>query len=134
MHTLPFAKNPGTQKHAACPIVELLPYEHAVHAALPLVALYVPTAHDTHGPPFGPVSPVLHRQFVIDPLRAGAAEFAGHTVQFVLASGAYCPASHIRHVALLYPATVVEYVPTEHFVHSTLPSESLYVPGEQGTH
>jgi len=122
------------QKHDDCPIVELLPYAHTVHDALPVDDLNVPAAQGAHGPPFGPVNPPLQRQFVMNPLRAGAAEFAGHTVQFVLASGAYCPAAHAAHVALLSAAKVVEYVPTEHLVQLSVPFEALYVPGRQALH
>ena len=105
-----------------------------VQVALPFVGLYVPGAQFTHGPPSGPVNPLLQRQFVISPLHAGAAEFAGHIVQLALASAAYCSAGHISHVVLLPAATVGEYRPTEQFVQSALPLESLYVPEEQATH
>ena len=105
-----------------------------VQVALPFVGLYVPGAQFTHSPPSGPVNPLLQRQFVISPLHAGAAAFSGHIVQLALASAAYCPASHISHVALLSSAAVGEYMPTEQFVQSTLPFESLYVPEEQATH
>jgi hypothetical protein len=70
----------------------------------------------------------------MNPLRAGAAEFAGHSVQFVLASGAYCPAAHAAHVALLSAAKVVEYVPTEHLVQFAVPFVALYVPGGHIAH
>ena len=122
------------QKHADCPTVELLPYAHAVHDALPVEDLNVPAGHGAHGPPFGPVNPPLQRQFVINPLRAGAAEFVGHTVQFVLASGAYCPTAHITHVVLLSAAAVVEYVPTEQLVQFAVPFVGLYVPGGHAEH
>ena len=102
--------------------------------ALPLESLYVPEEQATHGPPSGPVYPVLHRQFVMSPLHAGAAEFAGHTSQIALASGAYCPASHISHVSSLSAATVGEYVPIEQFMQSALPFEVLYVPTGQALH
>jgi len=105
-----------------------------VQDALPVEDLNVPAAQGTHGPPFGPVNPPLQRQFVMNPLRAGAAEFAGHSVQFVLASGAYCPAAHAAHVALLSAAKVVEYVPTEHLVQFAVPFVALYVPGGHIAH
>ena len=97
---------------------------HPVQFAAPLESLYVPTRQATHAPPFGPVNPKLQRQFVMNPLPAGAAEFAGHTVQFALASGAYCPAAHTAHV-LLSAAKVGEYVPTEQRVQFAAPLESL---------
>ena len=105
-----------------------------VQVALPFVGLYVPGAQFTHSPPSGPVNRVLHRQFVISPLHAGAAEFSGHIVQFALASAAYCPASHISHVALLSAAKAVEYVPTEHLVQFAVPFDALYVPGRHALH
>ena len=105
-----------------------------VQFAAPFDSLYVPAKQAAHGPPSGPVNPVLHRQFVMSALHAGAAEFAGHSVQCALPSAAYCPASHISHVALLSAAAVGEYIPTGEFVQVTLPLESLYVPEEQATH
>jgi len=33
---------------------------HAVHAAVLTVSLYVPTPQAVHGPPAGPVYPLLH--------------------------------------------------------------------------
>jgi hypothetical protein len=80
------------------------------------------------------VNAASQRQFVTNPLRAGAAEFAGHTVQFVLASGAYCPAAHAAHVVLLSAAKVVEYVPTEHLVQFAVPFVALYVPAGHIAH
>jgi hypothetical protein len=70
----------------------------------------------------------------MSPLHTGAAEFAGHTSQIALASGAYCPASHISHVSSLSAATVGEYVPIEQFMQSALPFEALYVPEGQALH
>ena len=119
---------------SAATLVEYVPIEQFVQYALPFVVLYVPAGQATHGPPFGPVYPVLHRQFVMSPLRSGAAEFAGHTVHFALACGAYSPAAHIAHVVLLSAATLAEYVPTEQLVHAALPFEALCVPGRQALH
>ena len=58
------------------------PAGHDVHDALPVAALYVPTAHAEHGPPLGPVHPTLQMQLVdtMQPLHE-APEFAGHVVQ-----------------------------------------------------
>ena len=58
----------GQSEHTAilvAPVlVEYLPLPHDVHAAVPLVVLYLPTTHATQGPPFGPVYPMMHMQAV----------------------------------------------------------------------
>jgi len=119
---------------SAATVGEYVPIKQFVQFAEPFEALCVPATHATHDPPFGPVYPVLHRQFVMSPLRSGAAEFAGHTVHFALACGAYSPAAHIAHVVLLSAATLAEYVPIEQFVQYALPFEALCVPGRQALH
>ena len=41
-------------------VAEYFPVEQSVHAALPVVFLYLPAAHAEHTPPFGPVYPIVH--------------------------------------------------------------------------
>ena len=43
----------------------------------PVVPLYDPAVHAVHAPPFGPVCPGLHRQFVETLLPPGDCEFPG---------------------------------------------------------
>ena len=52
----------------------------SVHAADPVDVLYFPATHSAHGPPFGPVDPVLQVQFVKAALPAGELELVGQTV------------------------------------------------------
>jgi hypothetical protein len=51
---------------------------HASHGAVPVSALYLPTEQPTHGPPFGPVKPLLHSHSVTAVPPGGALEWAGH--------------------------------------------------------
>ena len=54
----------GHIKHACAdvePVVDTcLPGSHWVHCAEPLVGLNLPATHASHGPPPGPVKPILH--------------------------------------------------------------------------
>lgn len=75
------------------------PAGHDTHALEPDTFLYCPAAHGEHAPPFGPVYPTSHVQFIRNPLELGAREFAGHTLQFGLPSGDHCPSGQLRHVS-----------------------------------
>jgi hypothetical protein len=88
-----------------------------VHSTLPVVLLNFPATHATHGPPLGPVNPVLHVQFVdtVQPLHE-APELAGHAPHVV-----------VRPV-------VFEKVPVVQAVHAALPVVVLKVPATQGAH
>jgi len=99
---------------------------HAVHATVPLLSLYWPASHATHGPcvrqipspPRGPVYPMLHEQLVtlLDPHREKA--WSGQMVQVFSAIS----------------PTSVEYLPPAHFMHADDPLTNLYVPEMHGTH
>lgn len=118
MHTLPFAKNPARQKHADCPLVELLPYTHAVHDTFPVEDLKVPAAQGKHVPPLGPVKPTLQVQAVRVELAIGELELVGHVTQ----------------VAAAVAPVAAEYVPAPQSVHVALPVSVLYVPATQAVH
>ncbi len=68
----------------------------SVQAADPVGVLYFPATHAAHGPPSGPVDPVLQVQLVKAALPAGELEFDGQAM----------------HVELAAAPTAVEYVPT----------------------
>ena len=47
------------------------------HADVPVTVLYLPGTHNAHGPPFGPLAPVLHVQAVTAELLATELELSG---------------------------------------------------------
>jgi hypothetical protein len=59
-------------------VVEYVPTPQSVHAALPLVVLYLPATQVEHTPPSGPVNPALHVQATMTELDAPEFVFAGH--------------------------------------------------------
>jgi hypothetical protein len=72
--------------HRTAPLAaEYVPVPQSVHAANPVDTLYFPATHAAHGPPFGPVNPVLQVQFVKAELPAGELEFDGQTLHVMLA-------------------------------------------------
>jgi len=52
--------------------------EQLVHTAAPITGLYVPGTHRAHGPPFGPVAPVLQVHAVITELPKTQLDISGH--------------------------------------------------------
>ena len=90
----------------------------SVQAADPVDVLYFPATHAAHGPPFGPVDPVLQVQFVKAALPAGELEFDGQAL----------------HVELAEAPAAVEYVPAPQFVHRAAPVNALYVPATHAIH
>jgi hypothetical protein len=102
-HTPDTLMYPVTHQHSdkltATPDVDMSA-GHALHAADPVAALYVPAAQGTHVLPSAPVYPASQMQLVRDPLPAAAREFSGHKLQFGLPSGDHCPSGHGRHVSL----------------------------------
>jgi hypothetical protein len=48
---------------------------------LPVTDLYFPATHVKHDPPFAPVYPNVHEQFVTTVLPAAETEFTGHAEQ-----------------------------------------------------
>ena len=87
-------------------LVEYVPVEQLVHAALPIAVLYFPATHAEHGLPSGPVAPDTQLQAVTTELLLGDVEPAGHAV----------------HAAL---PVVPLYFPTSQVVHAT-PSGPVY--------
>ena len=55
-------------------VVEYVAAAQSVHTALPVMALYLPTAHAEQTPPFGPVKPTLHVQAATAELDIGELE------------------------------------------------------------
>ena len=53
---------------------EYVPAPQSVQTADPVDVLYLPATHAVHGPPFGPVDPVLQVQFVKAALPVGEVE------------------------------------------------------------
>ena len=57
--------------------VEKVFAEQFVHTAVPETVLYLPGTHNEHGPPFGPLAPVLHTHAVTTELPATELELSG---------------------------------------------------------
>ncbi len=105
--------------HRAAPVNAVyLPASQSVQVAVPINALYFPATHAAHGPPFGPVHPVLQVQFVKAALPAGELEFDGQAL----------------HVELVEDPTAVEYVPAPQSVHRAAPVNDLYLPATHAVH
>ncbi len=99
-------------------LVEYVPDPQSVHTALPLLGLYFPATQTLHGPPFGPVNPVLHMQAARAELASGELELVGH----------------VMHVVEIVAPVLVEYVPDPQSVHTVLPLLGLYFPARQVAH
>lgn len=97
---------------------EYVPTPQAVHAALPLLGLYLPGTHAEHPPPSAPVDPALHTQAVIVQLELGELEFTAQAT----------------HTTILLAPSVTEYVSETQFVQASLPAMGLYVPRAQYVH
>jgi hypothetical protein len=102
----------------ACELVEYFPAPQSVHAALPVLILYLPATQALQGPPSGPVNPALQVQAARVVLGLGELESLGH-------------ATHV-------PSTVAceldEYFPAPQSVHAALPVLVLYLPATQAVH
>ena len=92
-----------------------MPPPQLVHAIEPVVVLYVPATHAVHGPPFGPVVPMLQIHSVIPLLAESELEKEGHATQ---ADSTVAP-------------TFVEYFPAAQSVQTALPVAILYFPATQ---
>jgi len=99
-------------------VPEYVPTKQFVQAAVPFVILYLPTAHNVHTPPSGPVAPALQTHAVITVLPGPETVFGGQ----------------IRHAPAPVAPTVVEYVFTAQSVQLLFPVTSLYCPATQRTH
>jgi hypothetical protein len=113
---------------------EYSPAAQLSHALEPVTVLYFPAAHTEQAPPFGPVYPTSHVQFIRNPLEAPARAFAGHALQFGLPSGDHWPSGQLKHVSFPTAPKCTEYNPIEQFEHAVRPSWLLYVPGSQILH
>ncbi len=99
-------------------VAENVPAAQSVHAAVPVMILYLPATQVVHGPPSGPVNPTLHIQAVRATLDIGELELVGHA----------------RQVAATVAPTVAEYVPAAQSVHAAVPVAILYLPATQAVH
>ena len=90
-------------------------FAHSVHSAPPICALNVPATHARHGPPSGPVYPLLHTHAALDPADS---EFAGQ----------------LEHAKLDVAPAALENVFAEQFVHTAVPVTVLYLPGTHSAH
>ena len=62
---------------------EYFPVPQSVHAAVPVTVLYLPATHPLHGPPSGPVYPMLQIQLVIAGELVGDCELGTGTLQLI---------------------------------------------------
>jgi hypothetical protein len=90
-------------------------FGQSVHSALPICALNVPAPHARHGPPSGPVYPLLHTQTALDPPDC---EFAGQ----------------LEHAPTDVAPATLENVFAEQFRHTDVPITVLYFPGTHSAH
>ena len=71
----------GQDKHVdralAPTVTEYAPVAQSVHAALPVLVLYLPASHVEHTPPSGPENPALQMQAPTTELELGEFEFVG---------------------------------------------------------
>ena len=105
-----------------------------VHAALPFAGLYLPDTQATHGPPLGPVEPASQMQFMIVPLRAGAAELTGHMLQSGLPSADHLPTGQSKQLSAPFDPKPAAYSPTEQFEQAVRASCALYLPWLHSAH
>jgi hypothetical protein len=93
--------------------VEYVLAGHPSHDVLPLSFVYLPAAHRTHDPPFGPLVPALHLHEVIEELEDSEIEFTGQEEQTVApATTENVFAGHSRHSFCMVPYLI--YLPTSH--------------------
>jgi hypothetical protein len=75
----------GQNRHdpidAAPSNVVYVPEKQSLHATEPVMSLYFPATQNMHGPPSGPVKPLLQVQAVMLELVEGELERVGHEVQ-----------------------------------------------------
>jgi len=86
-----------------------------VQSAAPICVLNVPGTQARHGPPSGPVYPLLHTQTALAPTDC---ELSGH----------------VEHAELAVAPVTVEKVFAEQFRHTDVPVTALYFPGTHSAH
>jgi hypothetical protein len=64
-------------------LVEYVPAPQSVHAALPVLNMYLPATQVEQTPPFGPVNPALQVQSPAAELALYEMELDGHVIQVV---------------------------------------------------
>ncbi len=129
----------GQPKHVdaiVAPVdVEYVPAPQLVHAALPLVSLYVPAPHAAHGPPSGPVYPGLQFAGTHGPPAGPMYPVVQvQAVTAVLELGDTESDGQAKQVDAVVAAAVPEYFPVPQFKHAALPLDSLYVPAPHAEH
>jgi hypothetical protein len=113
---------------ASLAAAELEPVGQEVQAALPLVALYLPTSQLEHDPPSGPLNPALHTHPVMTLLPAEDTECMGQDVHVLEPAAANELAAHREQVNGVVAATAAEKVPAGQEVQAPEPSVSLNFP------
>jgi hypothetical protein len=128
----------GQPKHVdaiVAPVdVEYVPAPQLVHAALPLVCLYVPAPHAAHGPPSGPVYPALQGNGTNVHGPPTGPEYPTLQEQAELAPSEKEFAGHAKHVVASVAPVAAEYVPDGHSIHWLTPALPEYCPAGQFVH
>jgi hypothetical protein len=73
--------HPATHMQFVLPSIEIEFWGHGEHEDEPNTDLKVFSEHGVHGPPSGPVKPVMHLQALIEVLTATEVELPGHVSQ-----------------------------------------------------
>ena len=102
----------------AAAATENVPAPQLLQSADPVISLYFPATHATHGPPPAPVNPELQTQLLANTLPLGDCESAAH--------GAHTLAS--------VAPTASECVLAGHSVHGAEPGVVLYLPSAHAVH
>ena len=116
---------------AVLPIGEVLFDGQPTHVALPVEILYLPAAHNSHVPPFGPVKPALQAHAVITVLEASEFEPVGQVEQGALpVVFLYVPVVHSLHVLPAGPENgPVKPMLQAHAVTDVLPADDCDLKG-----
>jgi hypothetical protein len=118
-HVEPEFVGHARQATVAATVVEYVLAPQSVHATLPITFLNFPATQAVHGPPSGPVYPILQMHISICEPGPGEFELAGHAKQAVAVVAAvvsvYVPVGHATHTVEL---ALVEKVPNGHSMHN----------------
>jgi len=85
----------------------------SIQEEFPILSLYLPASHVTHGSPSGPVVPVSHLQSDFIVLELFEDDFSGHS----------------SHSDSRFAPRTDEYLPAGHETHVVFPIKILYFPG-----